>query len=62
VVANLSLHSKQLELGQDVLSYSNPDRIMTQQLFVQTSRELEMGTGPDLKALPCLKTWGYYPK
>jgi len=28
-VANLSLHSKQLELGQDVLRYSNPDRIMT---------------------------------
>jgi len=29
VVANLSLHSKQWELGQDVLRYSNPDRIMT---------------------------------
>jgi len=29
VVANLSLHSKQLELGQDMLKYSNPDRIMT---------------------------------
>jgi len=29
VVANLSLHSKQLELGQDVLMYSNYDRIMT---------------------------------
>jgi len=28
VVANLSLHSKQLELGKDVLRYSNPDRIM----------------------------------
>jgi len=27
VVANLSLHSK--ELGQDVLRYSNPDRTMT---------------------------------
>jgi len=29
VVANRSLHSKQLELGQDVLRYSNPDRIIT---------------------------------
>jgi len=29
VVANLSLHSKQLELGKDVLRYSNPDRNMT---------------------------------
>jgi len=29
VVANLFLHSKQLELGQDVLSYNNPDKIMT---------------------------------
>jgi len=29
VVENLSLHSKQLELGQEVLMYSNPDRIMT---------------------------------
>jgi len=29
VVANLSLHSKLLELGQDVLRYSNSDRIMT---------------------------------
>jgi len=31
VVVNLSLHSKQLELGQDVLRYrpSNPDTIMT---------------------------------
>jgi len=29
VVANLSLHSKQLELGQDELRCSNPDRIMT---------------------------------
>jgi len=28
VVANLSLHLKQLELGQEVLKYSNPDRIM----------------------------------
>jgi len=28
VFANLSLHSKQLELVQDVLRYSNPDRIM----------------------------------
>jgi len=28
VVANLFLHLKQLELGQDVLRYSNPDRIM----------------------------------
>jgi len=26
VVANLSLHLKQLELGQDVLWYSNPDK------------------------------------
>jgi len=29
VVANFSLHLKQFELGQDVLRYSNPDRIMT---------------------------------
>jgi len=29
VVANLSLHSKQLELRQDVLRYSNSDKIMT---------------------------------
>jgi len=25
---NLSLHSKELELGQDVLRYSNTDKIM----------------------------------
>jgi len=29
MVENLSLHSKQLELGQEDLRYSNPDRIMT---------------------------------
>jgi len=29
VVENLSLHLKQLELGQKVLRYSNPDRIRT---------------------------------
>jgi len=29
VVANFSLHSKQLELGQDMLKFSNPNRIMT---------------------------------
>jgi len=29
VVENLSLHSKQLELGKEVLRYSIPDRIMT---------------------------------
>jgi len=29
VIENLSLHSKQLELGQEVLRYSNPDRITT---------------------------------
>jgi len=29
VVENLSQHSKQLKLGQEVLRYSNPDRIMT---------------------------------
>jgi len=29
VVENLSLHSKQSELGQEMLRYSNPDRIMT---------------------------------
>jgi len=28
VVANHSLHSKQLELPQDVLKYSDPDKIM----------------------------------
>jgi len=30
VVENLSLYSKELELGQDVLRYSNSDRIMAQ--------------------------------
>jgi len=30
LVENLSLYSKELELGQDVLRYSNPDRIMAQ--------------------------------
>jgi len=29
VVENLSLHSKKLELRQEVLRYSNPDKIMT---------------------------------
>jgi len=29
VVENFSLHSKHLELGQEVLRYSNPDRIVT---------------------------------
>jgi len=28
VVANLFLHSKQLEVRQDVLRYNNPDRTM----------------------------------
>jgi len=27
-IETLSLHSKELELGQDVLRYTNPDRIM----------------------------------
>jgi len=30
VVENLSLYSKELKLGQDMLRYSNPDRIMAQ--------------------------------
>jgi len=30
VIENLSLDSKTLELGQDVLRYSNTDRIMVQ--------------------------------
>jgi len=30
VVENLSLYSKEIELGQDVLRYSNPDRIVAQ--------------------------------
>jgi len=30
VIENLSLHSKELELGQDVLRYSNTDSIMAQ--------------------------------
>jgi len=30
VIENLSLYSKELELEQDVLRYSNPDKIMAQ--------------------------------
>jgi len=30
VVESLSLYLKELELGQDVLRYSNPDRILAQ--------------------------------
>jgi len=48
VVENLSLHSKQLELWQEVLTYSNPDKIMTLQLLVRTFMEFEMGSGSDL--------------
>jgi len=46
VVANLALHLKRLELGQSVLRYSNPDRIMTCPDLQPKNSELEMGSGP----------------
>jgi len=50
VVANLSLHSKQLELGQDVLRYSNPDKIMMYLTIAcpDLQRELGMRSSLDL--------------